>query len=103
MRESRVKLSQTEYEIEKATAEAALDYATADAEMTAASRRLDAEKIAYEAVRRKFELGGASPVELYTSGTKLATARANYEGKRIAKIISRITLDYYHGEKLIKE
>lgn len=103
VRESRVKLSQTEYEIGKATAEAALDYATADAEMTAASRRLEAEKIAYEAVRRKFELGGASPVELYTSGTKLATARANYEGKRIAKIISRITLDYYHGEKLIKE
>jgi len=53
-------------------------------------------------VQRKFELGGASAIDLYTSGAKLAAARANREGKRIQKIISRMVLGYYNGEKLIK-
>ena len=103
VRESRTRLHQTEYEIAQATAEAALDLRTAEAEMTAAASRLEAERIAFSAVRRRFELGHASAIDLYTSGAKLATARANFEGKRIQKIISRITLGYYHGEKLIKE
>lgn len=103
VRESRTRLHQTEYEIAQATAEAALDLRTAEAEMTAAARRLEAEQVAFSAVRRRFELGHASAIDLYTSGAKLATARANFEGKRIQKIISRITLGYYRGEKLIKE
>ena len=103
VRESRTRLHQTEYEIAQATAEAALDFRTAQAEMTAAERRLEAEQVAFNAVRRRFELGHASAIDLYTSGAKLATARANFEGKRIQKIISRITLGYYRGEKLIKE
>ncbi len=103
LRESRARLHQAEYEIAQATAEAALDLRTAEAEMTAAARRLEAEQIAFSAVRRRYELGHASAIDLYTSGAKLATARANFEGKRIQKIISRITLGYYRGDKLIKE
>ena len=100
---SRVRLSQTRYEVERETAEAALDLRNANDELTAATKRLEAEEIAYRAVRRKFELGSASAIDLYTSGAKLASARAAYEGKRIQRIISNITLDYYHGKKLINE
>lgn len=99
--QSRERLEQTIYEVEKETAEAKLDYIAASDEMQAAARRLDAEEIAYRAVRRKFEIGGASALDLYASGAKLATARANYEGKRIQKIINGITLDYFNGKKLI--
>ncbi len=100
--ESRTRLDQTRYEIEKETAEAALDLKAATDELEAAGKRLAAEELAFKAVRRKFELGSASAIELYTSSAKLATARANLEGKRIQKIISKIILGYYHGEKLIR-
>ncbi len=103
MMASRVRLDQTRYEVERETAEAALDLRAATDELTAATKRLEAEEIAFKAVRRKFELGSASAIDLYTSGAKLATARAGYEGKRIQRIISEITLEYYHGKKLIKE
>lgn len=103
LEQNRTRLDQTRYEIEKETAEAALDLKAAADELTAASRRLDAEQIAFSAVRRKFELGGASAVDLYSSGARLATARANLEGKRIQRIICEITLGYYNGKKLIKE
>lgn len=90
------------YEVEREKAEAALDLRTATEELTAARARVEAEETAYKAIQRKFELGSASAIDLYTSGTKLATARANFEGKRIQKIINRILLGYYNGEKLIK-
>lgn len=100
--ESRVRLDQTRYEVEKETTEARLDLRGAAEEFVAAEKRLVAEELAWKATRRKYELGNVSAIDLYTAGTKLATARANYEGKRIQKIISRITLSYYLGEKLIK-
>ena len=83
-------------------AEARLDLETAMRELGAADARVTAEETAYKTVQRKFELGGASAIDLYTSGAKQAAARANREGKRIQKIISRIVLGYYNGEKLIK-
>lgn len=95
-------LDEARYEIEREKAEAALDLRTATDEFIAAQARVEAEETAYKAIQRKFELGSASAIDLYTSGTKLATARANYEGKRIQKIINRILLGYYNGEKLIK-
>lgn len=101
--ENRVKLERTRYEVAKETAEAELDVTTAAVELEAAGKRLDAEQIAYNAVRRRFELGSASVVDLYTTGARLAAARAALEGKRIQKIISEITLAYYMGAKLIKE
>ncbi|MDE5684263.1 MAG: TolC family protein [Muribaculaceae bacterium] len=100
--ESRTRLNQTRYEIEKETAEAALDLKAATDEHEAAEKRLAAEELAFKAMRRKFELGSASAIELYASSAKLATARANLEGKRIQKILSAIILGYYHGEKLIR-
>jgi len=103
VKESQVRLDQTRYELEKETTEAELNLRAATDELTAASKRMEAERLAFKAVRRKFELGDASAIDLYTSGAKLATARANLEGKRIQKTISAITLSYYHGEKLIKE
>lgn len=103
VKQSQTRLDQTRYEIEKATTEAELDLRAASDEFTAATKRMEAEQLAFKAVRRKFELGDASAIDLYTSGAKLATARANLEGKRIQKLISAITLAYYHGEKLIKE
>ena len=64
---SRVRLSQTRYEVERETAEAALDLRNANDELTAATKRLEAEEIAYRAVRRKFELGSASAIGLLFS------------------------------------
>lgn len=95
-------VDEARYEVEREKAEAALDLRTATEELTAARARVEAEETAYKAIQRKFELGSASAIDLYTSGTKLATARANFEGKRIQKIINRILLGYYNGEKLIK-
>lgn len=100
--ESRARLDRTRYEIEKETAEAALDLSTATAGLEAAASRLEAEETAFSAVRRKFELGSASALDLHTAGAQLATARANFEGMRIQKIISAIILAYYQGGKLIK-
>lgn len=102
LNQSRTRLDQTCYEIEKETAEAALDLREATDGHVAALKRVEAEELAFRAIRRKFELGGASAIELYTSAARLATARADLEGKRIQKIISAIILAYYHGEKLIK-
>lgn len=101
--ESETRLEQTRYELEKETAEARLDYEGACEELRAASLRLEAEKTAYQAIRRKFELGGASVTDLYTSGAKLAEATAEMEAKRIQRIISEITLAYCQGEPLIQE
>lgn len=99
--QSRQKLEQVRYEIEKETAEAALDYQAARDELDAAVMRVSAEEIAYKAIRRKYELGMSSAIELYTSSAKLAQARANREGKRIQRIISGIVLAYYNGAPLI--
>ena len=100
--ESRVRLEKTQYEVARETTEAELDVSTAAVELQAAVKRLDAEQIAYNAVRRRYELGSASVIDLYTTGAKLAAARAALEGKRIQKIISEITLSYYMGAQLIK-
>ncbi len=95
-------LEEAKYGVELEKAEAELDFRSATDELKAAETRLQAEETAYQAIQRKFELGSASAIDLYTSGAKLATARANFEGKRIQKIISRILVGYYNGEKLIK-
>lgn len=98
---SKTRLEETQYRIQQATREAELDHRAAIEELTAAESRLEAEEIAYNAIRRKYELGMASAIDLYTSGSKLATARANLEGKRIQRIIAEITLRYYQGYPLI--
>lgn len=95
-------LQEARQETEREKAEARLHLEAATRELAAADARVKAEETAYKAVQRKFELGGASAIDLYTSGAKLAAARANREGKRIQKIISRMVLGYYNGEKLIK-
>ncbi len=103
LRESVTRLEEAEYQIRKASDEALLDRDAAIEELTAAHRRLEAEEIAYKAVRRKYELGMASAIDLYTAGSKLATAEATLTGKRIQRVISEITLRYYQGVPLIKE
>lgn len=99
----KAQLEQIEYEVQKLTTQARLDLKAAHDELTAAKRRMEAEDVAYKAIRRKYELGSASAIDLYTSGAKLATAKANLEGKRIQLKISEITAAYYSGQKLIKE
>ncbi len=101
--ESRTRLDETRYKLQRASEEAYLDVAAATEELTAATSRLEAEQIAYNAIRRKFELGSASAIDLYTASSKLVTARANLEGKRIQRIIAEITLRYYQGYPLINQ
>ncbi|MDE6270081.1 MAG: TolC family protein [Muribaculaceae bacterium] len=99
----RTRLEQVQYEVEKLTLQAGMDLQASRSELTAATRRVEAEEAAFNATRRRFELGSASAIDLYTSGTKLATARANLEGKRIQLIINEITAAYYAGHNLIRE
>ncbi|MBD5357026.1 MAG: TolC family protein [Bacteroides sp.] len=101
LKESELKLEQTKYELERETIEAELSYNSACREFGAARRRVEAEEVAYRGVRRKFELGMSSAVDLYTSAAKLSAAIANMEGKRIQRIISLITLNYCKGGQLI--
>ncbi|MDE6290041.1 MAG: TolC family protein, partial [Muribaculaceae bacterium] len=101
LRENEVRLEQTRYQIDQSTEEARLDFEAAIEELNAATSRLEAERFAYKAMRRKYELGAASAIELYTSSSKLAQAEANLTGKRIQRIISEITLRYYQGMPLI--
>lgn len=96
-------LEQTRYQIQQATEEAYLDMNAAVEELAAASSRLEAEQEAYRAIRRRYELGAASAIELYTSSSKLAVAEANLVGKRIQHRIAKITLRYYQGYPLIQE
>ncbi|MDE6193265.1 MAG: TolC family protein [Muribaculaceae bacterium] len=101
LRENEERLEQTRYRIDQATEEARLDHEAATEELSAAQSRLSAERLAYKAMRRRYELGAASAIELYTSSSKLSQAEANLTGKRIQKIISEITLRYYEGHPLI--
>lgn len=103
LRENEVRLEQTRYQIDQSTEEARLDHEAAIEELVAATSRLEAEQLAYRAIRRKYELGAASAIDLYTSSSKLAQAEANLTGKRIQKIISEITLRYYQGYPLIND
>lgn len=103
LRESETRLEQTRYRIEQAFEEARLDHESAIEELAAANSRLEAEQLAYNAMRRKYELGAASAIELYTSSSKLAQAQANLVGKRIQRVISEITLRYYQGYPLIND
>lgn len=97
LRRSRAELEQVRYDTAREETEAALDLASATDEYASAQARYAAEQAAYAAVERKFQLGVASAIDLYAASTKLATARATLEGKRIQSIINRITLDYYRG------
>lgn len=100
--EARLRLEQTRYEVEKETAEALLDLLGAKEEYAAARKRLAAEELAAKATRRRYELGSASALDLYTSRAKLTKALAECEGKRIQQIVSAITLAYCQGARLIK-
>lgn len=101
LKESEIKLEQAKYELERETIEAQLDYSSACDEHFAAVKRVEAEELAYKAVRRKFELGMSSAVDLYTSAAKLSAAKANVEGTRIQKVISLITLNYCKTGKVL--
>lgn len=98
-RQQQVELDKTRYEIERETTEALLDLNSAHSEYKAAQAQVAAEEIAQQAVQRKYELGGASTLDLYTSNSKLATARATLTGKKIQTVINRIIYEYYIGER----
>lgn len=103
LRESKVRLEQIQYQLDQSAEEARLDHEAAIEEFSAAFRRLEAEQIAYKAMRKKYELGAVSALDLYTSSSKLAQAEANLTGKRIQRVISEITLRYYQGYPLIND
>ena len=103
LKENEVRLEQTIYELEKETREAMLNFTTSADELKAAIKRVKAEEIAFHATRRKYELGQISVIDLYTSGSRLAEAKAEMEGKRIQNIIDNIIMRYCMGEKLIKD
>ena len=102
-RQQQVELDKTRYEIEREMNEALLDVNAAESEWHAAEARVEAEKQSNRAMQRKYELGGVSALDLYTSNSKLATAHATLVGKRIQTIINKIIYEYYQGVPLIRE
>ena len=102
-RQQQVELDKTRYEIEREMNEALLDVNAAESEWHAAEARVEAEKQSNRAMQRKYELGGVSALDLYTSNSKLATAHATLVGKRIQTIINKIIYEYYQGMPLIRE
>lgn len=98
---ARARLEQTETEVRRERMEAEMDLESALAEMKAAERMARAEETAYNATRRKFELGASSAIDLYTSGAKLQEAQATLTAKRIQVRINTITAGYYKGIPLI--
>lgn len=101
-RQQQVELDKTRYEIEREMNEALLDVNAAESEWHAAEARVEAEKQSNRAMQRKYELGGVSTLDLYTSNSKLATAHATLVGKRIQTIINKIIYEYYQGMPLIR-
>ena len=101
-RQQQVELEKTRYEIEREMNEALLDVNAAESEWHAAEARVEAEKQSNRAMQRKYELGGVSTLDLYTSNSKLATAHATLVGKRIQTIINKIIYEYYQGMPLIR-
>lgn len=101
LKENELQLEERSYQLEKETAQAAMDYQGASEELEAARQRVAAEELAFRATRRKYELGDASALDLYTASEKLASARALQEGKRIQKIINLITWRYCQGIPLL--
>ena len=101
-RQQQVELDKTRYEIEREMNEALLDVNAAESEWHAAKARVEAEKQSNRAMQRKYELGGVSALDLYTSNSKLATAHATLVGKRIQTIINKIIYEYYQGVPLIR-
>ncbi|MBR5151058.1 MAG: TolC family protein [Bacteroidaceae bacterium] len=65
--------------------------------------RLTAVESAHAAIQRKYELGKISALELSTSSSRLAQARATLTGKHIQLLIQKIQYDYYNGKPYIKE
>lgn len=102
-RQQQVELDKTRYEIEREMNEALLDVNAAESEWHAAEAHVKAEELSNRAMQRKYELGGVSPLDLYTSNSKLATARATLVGKQIQTIINKIIYEYYQGVPLIRE
>lgn len=96
-----VELDKTRYEIERTLSEARLDVDAAESEWHAAQTRAEAEEVSNRAIQRKYELGGVSPMDLYTSNSKLASARAALVGKHIQLVINRMVYSYYKGEGFI--
>lgn len=96
-----LKLDKTRYEIERTLSEARLNMDAAESEWHAAQARAEAEEVSNRTMRRKYELGSVSPMDLYTSNSKLASARAALVGKRIQLVINRMVYSYYKGEGFI--
>lgn len=102
-RGQQARLEKTRLEMTRLKEEAALDYNGAVKEWRASQAKAIAEEKAFNAVERRFQLGDASAIDLSTASTRLLTARATLEGKRIQAIVNRITLEYYYGIPLIDE
>ena len=64
--------------------------------------RLTAVESAHAANQRKYELGKISALELSSSSSRLAQARATLTGKQIQLLIQKMQYDYYNGKPYIK-
>lgn len=102
-RQQQVELDKTKYEVEREMSEALLDVKSSQSEWNAAQAQVTAQERANHAMQRKYELGGVSAFELYTSNSKLAEARATLVGKKIQTAVNIIIYEYYQGKPLISE
>ncbi len=101
-RSSKIDYEEVIYNVEVEVTQALMDLKGAHKEFVSASRRLEAVELAHQANVRKFEQGILSPLDLQTSVTQLAQARATATGKKIQWIIKQRQVKYYSGEPFIQ-
>ena len=65
--------------------------------------KVNADSLAYYVVKRKFEEGMVSAIDLHTSSNTLLQSRITLLQKRMLYTIKSRLIDYYKGESLIKQ
>ena len=93
---------QTLYTVESEIRQAVLDLHGAHKEYISAHRRLKAVELAHKANVRRYEQGVLSPLELKSSSSQLAEAKAIAIGKSIQILIKERQIEYYEGRPFIR-
>jgi len=79
-----------------------LDYAGYAKELVQMEKKVVADELAYKVTLRKFEEGLMSPLDLQTSSNTLLESRANLVQKKLLYLLSDRLVEYYKGNKIIR-
>lgn len=72
-------------------------------EMIQMEKQVNANQIAYQLTKRKFEEGLMSPLDLQTSSNLLILSKVNLLQRRLLYLVKTRQVDYYKGGELVQE